>query len=302
MRLANIVILSILRCMPDSTALQLEHGHHKEPVIRDSIVSGLFYPETGPLLKDKVEALLALYPYKGFAQAIVSPHGSYEYSGGIAALAWSAVAARQCIEHIVIIGPWHRAVQKGIFLSESSAFSTPLGQVEVDTDMIENLVGCNFGLHIDDIPHLGEHSIEIHLPFMKSLFPQARLTPVLIGLPDQATVLSLAHALSDVFKNRLKSTIFVISTNIAAHANLDIAWERAQNTFSMTLSNDWQGILNTMQEQSLSCGEACLASYLAAGISKPDQATILGTSNSLIVSELEEGHIVQYAALAFSSS
>ena len=185
--------------------------------VRDSIVDGLFYPGERETLKKTVAGLLgkAVVPFTD-AQAIITPHAGYDYAGMHIAHAFKAASDR-FIRTIVLLGPVHRDPEKAISLSESAFFSTPVGSTAVDSSLVEALTEGSTTMIQNDIPHLEEHCLEIQLPFIQYLFPEATIVPILMGLPSQGNIRALSQALDVVFNETIDTTLFVISTNASPH-------------------------------------------------------------------------------------
>jgi MEMO1 family protein len=149
--------------------------------VRDATVAGIFYPDDPPELEARVSALLdAARPEVSGAKAILSPHAGLDYSGDLSALAWKSAAARQ-VDTVLILSPLHRAEESVVYLPEADYFDMPTGRVIVDRQLVGEMRDCGTSMRVNDIPHFEEHGIELQLPFMLSLFPAARLVPVLLG-------------------------------------------------------------------------------------------------------------------------
>ncbi|MCK7470870.1 MAG: AmmeMemoRadiSam system protein B [Desulfomicrobium escambiense] len=116
---------------------------------------------------------------------------------------------------VVILAPYHRAEESAVWLPEAEVFQTPLGEVGVHRKYVEELESCGTLFRQNDIPHFEEHGIEVQLPFLQVLFPDASVVPILLGKPLPSAVDSLAKALSLVFREVRDTVLFVVSTNFA---------------------------------------------------------------------------------------
>lgn len=150
--------------------------------VRSPAVAGLFYPDTDSRLREAVNELLgsaqtSLHPPK----ALIAPHAGYVYSGPIAANAYARLlAARDLIKRVVLLGPSHRVPLRGLAASGADAFATPLGEVAVDRDLTAKLAALP-QVRIDDLPHAGEHSLEVQLPFLQTVLGEFTLCPLVVG-------------------------------------------------------------------------------------------------------------------------
>ena len=81
--------------------------------------------------------------------------------------------------------------------------------------MLKELLHCTTNLRQSDIPHFEEHSIEMQLIFAAHYFPQTLILPIIVcGVDDQALD-SLFSNLQFILGDRITSTLFVLTTNLA---------------------------------------------------------------------------------------
>ena len=141
---------------------------------RPSAVAGRFYPSDPIELTRDIKRYLAEAELRSSDQAtnpaplraIIAPHAGYIYSAPIAASAYRYVAKlRGQIKRVVLIGPAHYVAFSGLGCSSASAFETPLGNIPVDTDAVQQLVREEY-IHLQDDAHAPEHGLEVHLPFL----------------------------------------------------------------------------------------------------------------------------------------
>lgn len=195
--------------------------------IREAIVAGIFYPDDpGRLGADIDVALEAALARRDEplpdGVAILSPHAAFDYSLPVQAAAWSVALERsraakergEAIDRIVIVAPMRTPGEDCVYLPESEAFQTPLGDVEVDSGACADLESCSTVFRSNDLPHLESHGIELQLPFVRWLFPGALLVPLLAsGGPRVAAALS--RALDLTLGDTLDSSLLVVSSNLA---------------------------------------------------------------------------------------
>ena len=125
-------------------------------------------------------------------KAVVAPHAGFIYSGPIAGTAYAALATRggqveRVIERVILVGPSHRVAFAGVATSSAGVFETPVGPVTVDRDAVAALVQAGLAREFEPA-HENEHSLEVQLPFLKQLFPAARVVPLLAGDDDWRAV------------------------------------------------------------------------------------------------------------------
>ena len=100
--------------------------------VRPPAVAETFYPADAAELRAVVESCLG-GPGTGPApKAIIAPHAGYAFSGPVAGSAYARIL-RAPVSRVVLLGPAHRTPDAGIAASSADAFSTPVGEVTVDT-------------------------------------------------------------------------------------------------------------------------------------------------------------------------
>jgi MEMO1 family protein len=275
----------------------------KQAKVRDATVAGIFYPDDPSELEARVSALLeASRPAIANARTILSPHAGLDYSGDLSALAWKSAAERD-IDTVLILSPLHRAEKALVYLPESDYFDIPTGRLIVDTALVEELRDCGTLMSVNDIPHFEEHGIELQLPFMEALFPEARLVPILLGKPSRAVVKALATALSIVFSGRVQSTLFVLSSDLGSSTDDATAALYAERFLRLFLAEDGKSILDDLSTgDGRACGSGIASSFLSSGLAKGSHPTLLSRHDSSASRETGEERLVHYAAVAFADA
>ena len=150
-------------------------------LVRAPAVAGSFYPGSRADLSELVDRLLRdAHPHAEpqAPKAIVVPHAGYVYSGPIAASAFKLfepIAER--IKRIILLGPAHRVYLDGLAAPGADALATPLGKVPVDNDVLANVPE----VASDPRAHAREHSLEVEIPFLQRVAPNAGIVPLVVG-------------------------------------------------------------------------------------------------------------------------
>lgn len=282
--------------MNDSSVLS---KHFQQRHTREAIAAGLFYPASARELSEKIDALLkeADIP-AGRCSAIVCPHGSLDYSGALAAKAWKAASGRE-IDITVILSPSHRSFEPGIFLPEAQAFSVPNGQFNVDRPLLKALLHCTTNLRQSDIPHFEEHSIEMQLIYAARYFPRTLILPIVISGADDQALDSLFSNLRFVLGERITSTLFVLTTNLAVDEDADKCLATSAAFVESVEKREIDRILSYCDGAPSFCGGRIIAAYLRSSLSYGLKPVILGLGSSVAFAEKGEP-IVGYAAMGFT--
>jgi MEMO1 family protein len=177
--------------------------------------SGSWYPGDAAQLRDLLARLFAESERRtgGFsatrAAGFVVPHAGLKYSGTVAAAAYRQIRAMHP-ERIVLLGFSHSGAARGIWIPETDAFRTPLGDLPVDRELrAELLAGGAFG-SLDERT-LCDHSVEIQLPLLQAAAPEARIVPVYVNRPDAEQRRAAAQALASAAD---AGTVLVASSDL----------------------------------------------------------------------------------------
>jgi AmmeMemoRadiSam system protein B len=267
--------------------------------VRSPVAAGMYYPENRKEMLEYIRGF-GLDPGKGGqAQAIIAPHGAWGFSGALVANAFSAALGRSDnINRVVILGPIHDKREKGLFLSNSNSFHTPLGNIPVDHEISEDLFETGDCFEINDIPHLGEHSIEILLPFVKYCFPYASITPILMGQPSQEYIKDLAGALKKVITPILDETLLIVSCNLSSDSDKEAARRLAEESLRLFTGKNAAELSGAILNGSLNaCGGALVASLLESGLL--DGKNPCYTPENLVSAVGMENNTVFYSSVSF---
>ena len=267
--------------------------------IRTPVGAGMFYPEDKQEMLDYMGSFGFEEGKGGFAQAIIAPHGAWSYSGTLAARAFfSAMGRSESISKVVILGPIHDKRESGLFLSNSHSFGTPLGNIPVDRSISEKLESISQFLEINDIPHLGEHSIEILLPFVKYCFPHSSIIPILMGQPNVKYIHDLSKALKTVVKPILEKTLIIVSCNLSCDNDCLAAKSLAEEGLRLFLEKNAQELCSAILSGKLNtCGGALAASLFESGLL--DQTKAHSSLNNMVNAVDVENNNVYYNEVSF---
>lgn len=148
--------------------------------IRPASAAGKFYTS------DKAELLAQLdyfshnnsYDYDYKTRAIIVPHAGYIYSGQLASEGFQYLDKN--VKNIFIIAPSHYVALKNPAISAFDKWSTPLGEIEVNQEMNNELVQ-RFGCEFEDDAFKNEHASEVQVPFIQKFFEHVKIVPILAG-------------------------------------------------------------------------------------------------------------------------
>jgi AmmeMemoRadiSam system protein B len=225
--------------------------------IHKPAVSGLFYPGNSSQLKIMMDDFLkpSLKNAENIAPlGIIVPHAGYIYSGQCAADAYSHLKGHE-YDTAIILGPAHRVWYPGASVFNNGEFETPLGNLTVDEELAQSLISIEDGADFRPEVFKGEHSIEVHLPFLKYLFPEIKVVPVLLGDMPADSLENFSSRLSSVMAESDKKILLIASTDFSHFYPQNKAEEMDHAGKNYILENDPEGLLRaSFQEETSLCG------------------------------------------------
>lgn len=120
----------------------------------------------------------------------IVPHAGWYYSGGTASKVYLSIKQKRSPKVFVLFGAVHVPGVRSFALYPNGAWQTPIGEVRVNHGLAEKLLYEMQDLIVPDPrAHAYEHSIEVQLPMIKYLFPDAEILPVAVPPMDGAVEL-----------------------------------------------------------------------------------------------------------------
>ncbi len=278
--------------------------------IRPAKVAGSFYPaDKDKFLQTIRTALNGAGPFHhdGQVLAVMAPHAGYMYSAAIAAHAYQALATAE-FDTLVIIGHDFGRNAPGItaIFPSCSAFDTPLGPVSVDVDYIQALRKGRGDFIVHDGVHAQEHTIEIHLPFIKHLKPNVKIVPILFGEVSAERCVRLADALQACAGER--NVMILASTDLSHYPNYNDAKSLDEKTLELVTTMDLKGLAERQAGKGVNAPNTQIALCAMGGVGTAmvwaarkgaDAAPLLAKGNSGDVKGGDLNRVVGYGAVAF---
>ncbi|MFN3467867.1 MAG: AmmeMemoRadiSam system protein B, partial [Candidatus Brocadiales bacterium] len=285
--------------------------------VQEPAVSGFFYPRDPDKLKEMVNRLLASAPEKeivGRPIALISPHAGYDYSGRVAAHGYKAIQGKG-YKRVIVLAPSHYGKKyRGASILKARYYKTPLGQVEIDQEVCNQLV--------EHPPHFGsdalfgyyagayknEHSIETQLPFLQTVLGDFKLVPVLLGILIEEDFQKIADALRPYVD---EDTLVVASSDFTHYgdrfgytpfrANIEENLRKLDlGSTERILALDFDGFVRYKEETGITvCGFHPIAVLLKL-LPKEAKGTVLvyDTSGRMVN---DFSHSVSYTSIVFTA-
>lgn len=146
--------------------------------IKSPAAAGKFYTDNKDELSNQLDYFIknAKKACDYATRAIIVPHAGYIYSGQLACEGFKYLDKK--VKNIFIIAPPHYVAVRDVSLSSFDFWSTPLGEIEVNQKINDELIE-KFGCTFEDNAFKDEHSTEVQVPFIQKLLPNAKIIPIL---------------------------------------------------------------------------------------------------------------------------
>ncbi len=281
-----------------------------DKIVRKPAFAGQFYSADKRDLNKQIEKFLnnaksiKSMAAEGKPRILIVPHAGYNYSGQTAAYAFNELNNTD-YKTVVLLGSAHQHSFKGAALPKADYWETPLGNVEINKQIVKQLDVNSEQFKILEEAHAKEHSLEVELPFLQKTLSNFTIVPILLGQNSLEEISSLLEPLSAVFN---KETLLVISTDLSHYPNYENANKVDEKTIDSILSGDVQLFQQAIQSQmqqgvqnldTCACGkDAVIIGMALARNEQIEGIELLDYSNSGDAT-YDKSRVVGYASIAF---
>jgi AmmeMemoRadiSam system protein B len=264
-------------------------------------VAGSWYPAHPDTLTRDVDRYLADVSRSpaGEVLAIVAPHAGLIYSGPVAAYAYNLL--RGCpVDVAILVGPSHFVGFEGVALYEKGAFETPLGPIPIAEDCASDLARASRVVKAHPAAHAREHSLEMQLPFLKRVLPNASIVPLVMGYQTRETAYELGDAIRSAALGR--RAVIVASTDLSHYQNAAVAAALDDKVIQQVRRFDADGLMSLLETNPQhACGGGPTVAVMRA-------AKALGATDARVLKYADSGDVsgdkdavVGYLAAAFGT-
>jgi len=199
-------------------------GSAQAGMIKKADLAGQWYSASEERLSADLNGYLEaadVEPINGKIKAIIVPHAGLVYSGGVAAYAFKAVRDKG-YSTVLLLGFCHRRSFDGVSVYNEGAFETPLGPIEVDSKLAADIISKSKEITYMPEAFTNENSVELELPFIKKVLPDAKIVPMAFGGREFSTAKMMADILADILKRR-EDALLVVSTDMSHYLSYETA-------------------------------------------------------------------------------
>lgn len=264
-------------------------------MLRRPAVAYQFYPGEPTVLKRTVESLIRKNVEKEDALAMIAPHAGYIYSGRVAGSVYSRV---KLPDTILLLGPNHTGLGERAAVMPDGEWEMPFGKMPVNGKLAFLLMGESPLLADDSTAHLGEHSLEVQLPFIHHFNPNATIVPVTIMYLDYKGCEELGKAAANAIRKYKDRVLIVVSSDMNHYESDAVTRKKDKKAIEKILTLNPEGLMRAVSAEDISmCGIIPAAIALVA-------AKELGAKKAEVVDYATSGdasgdyaHVVGYAGI-----
>ncbi len=247
--------------------------------VRIPSVAGSFYPGSAREVRQQLDAFLgrASVQVTGRVVGGIVPHAGWVFSGLTAAHLFRALQSQEPPETVILFGAVHRWPLRAPALYAAGAWRTPLGEIAIDEPLAQAVLAAD--PRFENLPqaHEGEHSIEVQVPFVQYLWPQARILP--IAMPPLQTAPSLGRTVAQAAAALQRQVVAIGSTDLthygpgygmapAGVGPRGLAWakENDRRLLERVLALDAEGVLAEALSHHNACGPGAVAATIGCAL------------------------------------
>lgn len=231
-------------------------------MLRKPAVAGQFYPGTATLLKKQLAKFIDQNVSREDVIGLVSPHAGYIYSGQVAGETFSKV---NMTDTVIILGPNHNGSGQAFSIVTEGIWQTPLGKVKINSGLAKTILNKSENLSVDLTAHIGEHSLEVQLPFLQYIKSDVEIVPILLSHGETEIYKEIGQAIASTLKEIKKKVIIVASSDMTHHESEDAARFKDKQAIEAIIELDEDKLIACINKLNISmCGYAPVSALICA--------------------------------------
>ena len=229
---------------------------------RQPAVAGQFYAGGTPQLRNELAALVPAVQGTRKVTGIIAPHAGYVYSGSIAGKLYAAI---DIPDRVLILGPNHQGTGAGVALYPDGEWLTPLGPIPIST-RLNSLLNQHVPLiRTDTVAHEFEHSLEVQVPFLQYLRPDAHISAICLGHGDFAAVRQIGEGIAAAVRAYGRDVLIVASSDMTHYESAESTRRKDGLALDKILNLNPEGLLQVCKNERITmCGAVPAAVMLVA--------------------------------------
>jgi len=264
---------------------------------RDPVVAGQFYPASPSELRSMIAEMVDDTVDKEEVIGAVSPHAGYMYSGTVAGAVLSRI---QLAGTVIIMGPNHTGRGKSLSIMTAGEWTTPLGNVKIDSKLAKRILAKSKHLQEDSTAHQFEHSLEVQVPFLQYFKSDVKIVPIVLGLATGSVYKQIGQEIARVIKDLKREVVIISSSDMTHYESQESAQKKDNQAIAAILELNEDDLLARVEElgitmcgyaptvslisaaKALGAGEAELIRYQTSGDTTGDYSSVVGYAGIII--------------------
>jgi len=229
---------------------------------RNPVVAGQFYPASPSQLKSMIAELVDETAAKEKVIGAVSPHAGYVYSGPVAGAVLSRI---KFTDTVIIMGPNHSGRGKSLSIVTEGEWTTPLGNVKIDSKLAKRILAKSKHLQEDSAAHQFEHSLEVQVPFLQYFKSDVKIVPIVLGLATGSVYKQIGQEIARVIKDSKREVVIISSSDMTHYESQESAQKKDNQAIAAILELNEDDLLARIEELGITmCGYAPTVSLISA--------------------------------------
>ncbi len=264
--------------------------------------AGSFYPADKEAIEEIVaDCIEQAKPHikKKACYAGVSPHAGLIYSGVPAACTFLSIKEIKDAETVVIVGPNHTGLGGLISLSTQD-WELPIGTFKNDVEFGREIVENSNFVKPGEDAHRAEHSIEVQLPFLHAVNPNAKIVPICMREQSLEGARDVAEGILAAEQKLGREAVVIASSDFSHYISSEEARGEHDEALGHIEKLDVSGFQNDVRANQWSiCGYGPISAAVLYSQKK-------GSKKALELMYIDSGkttgdnaHVVGYASIIF---
>ena len=251
-------------------------------MIRNTVVAGAFYPGSRSALMSDLKTRVVSGETRKKVIGLVSPHAGYIYSGNCAGKGFGSV---EVPDTVILLGVNHHGIGHPYAIDGNDSWSSPLGEIMIDTELRDQLMGFTEIFEVDSVAAIQEHSLEVQVPFIQYNNPNAKILPISISSIRVEELMTGGREISRLIRGR-EDVLIIASSDMSHYISAEAAEKRDQLAIDKILALDPEGLFSTVRRENITmCGVAPTTMMMSAALELgAEKAEVLDYTNSGIAS------------------
>jgi AmmeMemoRadiSam system protein B len=266
-------------------------------MVRLPAVSGHFYPNDAEELAQQVASFCTPREQPRQAIACMVPHAGYRFSGHVAGCVYAQL---QLPKRFLLIGPRHFPRGKPQAIVSEGAWQTPLGRVQIDSELASELKAACPALIEDDLAHRDEHALEVQVPFLQCLASEFCFVPIALGTVSYVELAALGQAVASTLARQTDPVLIIASSDMNHYEPEAVTREKDHKALAGLLALDPRALYDVVRREGVTmCGfgpavvmltacrllgakQATLVRYATSGDANGERDQVVGYAGVII--------------------